>query len=159
MTWPTICKCSRPHEWNIFLFEVNNRNTRKEHKKSPKKLPEQDHCRLSGVFMVNFKHISHCWIESVFVRFGLNFSRIDRSSRLQMFLKIGALKNFSNFTGKHLCSSLFFFATLLKLDSNICVFLWNLRICFWIDKVKFSESQPSFVFKCFVSYISLYHSH
>ena len=32
---------------------------------------------------------------------------IDRSSRLQMFLKIGVLKNFAMFTGKHLCWSLF----------------------------------------------------
>ena len=30
-----------------------------------------------------------------------------RRSRLQMFFKIGALKNFANFTGKHLCWSLF----------------------------------------------------
>ena len=28
---------------------------------------------------------------------------IIRSSRSQMFLKIGALKNFAIFTGKHLC--------------------------------------------------------
>ena len=32
---------------------------------------------------------------------------IIRSSRLQMFLKIGVLKNSSNFTGKNLCWSLF----------------------------------------------------
>ena len=51
------------------------------------------------------------------------------------------LKNFANFTGKHLCWSLF----LLKRYSNIDVFLWNLRSfqehlfwrisandCFWI---------------------------
>ena len=31
-----------------------------------------------------------------------------RSSRSRMFFKIGALKNFVNFTGKHLCWSLFF---------------------------------------------------
>ena len=31
-----------------------------------------------------------------------------RSSRSQMFFKIGALKNFTIFTGKHLCCSLFF---------------------------------------------------
>ena len=30
-----------------------------------------------------------------------------KSSRSQMFLKIVALKNFANFTGKHLCWSLF----------------------------------------------------
>ena len=31
-----------------------------------------------------------------------------RSSRSQMFFKIGFLKNFAKFTGKHLCQSLFF---------------------------------------------------
>ena len=31
----------------------------------------------------------------------------SRNSRLQMFFKIGALKSFVNFTGKHLCWSLF----------------------------------------------------
>ena len=46
----------------------------------------------------------------------------------------GVLKNFANFTGKHLCWSLFFTklqafrpATLLKRDSYTGVFLWNLR--------------------------------
>ena len=46
----------------------------------------------------------------------------------------GVLKNFANFTGKHLCWSLFFTklqafrpATLLKIDSYTSVFLWNLR--------------------------------
>ena len=43
-------------------------------------------------------------------------------------------KNFANFTGKHLCWSLFLIKlqdfraeTLLKRDSNTGVFLWNLR--------------------------------
>ena len=36
-----------------------------------------------------------------------------RSSRSQMFFKIGALKNFANFKGKHLCWSLF----LIKLQA------------------------------------------
>ena len=50
-----------------------------------------------------------------------------------MFLKAGVLKNFTNFTEKHLCCSLIlvnlhacFIATLLKRDSNTGVFLWNL---------------------------------
>ena len=52
------------------------------------------------------------------------------SSRPQMFFKIEVLKNFANFTGKHLCWSLFLIkfqalspATLLKRDSNTGVFL------------------------------------
>ena len=53
-----------------------------------------------------------------------------RSSRLQMFFKIGVLKNFVIFTGKRLCWSFFLTklqalrpATLLKRDSNTGVFL------------------------------------
>ena len=43
-----------------------------------------------------------------------------RSSRLQMFFKIGVLKNSTNFTGKHLRP-----ATFLKRDSNTGVFSKN----------------------------------
>ena len=46
-----------------------------------------------------------------------------------MFFKIGALKNFSSFTWKHLCCTVFLIklqafraATLLKTDSNKCAF-------------------------------------
>ena len=49
----------------------------------------------------------------------------------QMFFEIGVLKNFANFTVKHLCWSLFLIKfqawTLLKGNSNTDVFLWNLR--------------------------------
>ena len=50
---------------------------------------------------------------------------IVRSSRSQMFFKIGVFKNFAIFKGKHLCRSLFLIklqpwrpATLLKRDST-----------------------------------------
>ena len=53
----------------------------------------------------------------------------DRSSRSQMFFKIGVLKHFSNFTEKQLCWSLFLIklhargsANLLKRESNTTVF-------------------------------------
>ena len=60
---------------------------------------------------------------------------ILRSSCLQMFFKIGVLKNFAIFTGEYLFWSLFLIklqlairpATLLKTDSNTDVFLWILR--------------------------------
>ena len=39
-----------------------------------------------------------------------------RSSRSQMFFKIGVLKNFAMFTGKHLCWSLF----LIKMQAFRC---------------------------------------
>ena len=55
-----------------------------------------------------------------------------RSSRSQMFFKIGALKNFAIFTGKHLCWSLF----LIKLQAFTC-FPVNIakfyRVAFFIE--------------------------
>ena len=60
----------------------------------------------------------------------LNF----KSSHLQMFFKIGVLKNFAIFAGKHLCWSCFLMklqawrsAILFKRDSNTGVFLWILQ--------------------------------
>ena len=41
------------------------------------------------------------------LNFGV-FSVCHRSSRPEMFYKKGALRNFTKFTGKHLCQSLFF---------------------------------------------------
>ena len=57
----------------------------------------------------------------------------SRSSRLQMFFKIGVVKSFANFTGKHLCWSLFLknlqgeSLKLHKKDFNTGVFLRSLR--------------------------------
>ena len=58
---------------------------------------------------------------------------IIRSSRSQMFLKIGVLKKFTIFTGEHLCWTLFLIklpsfspATLFKRDSQAGVFLCTL---------------------------------
>ena len=53
-----------------------------------------------------------------------------RSIRSQMLFKIGVLKNFANFTGKHLCQSLFFdkgAGLRLQLWTQVGEFLWNLR--------------------------------
>ena len=64
-----------------------------------------------------------------------NMGRPDkrRSSHWRCSVKKGVLKNLANFTGKHLCCSLFLItlqqirpATLLKLDSKTDVFLRNL---------------------------------
>ena len=46
------------------MFKVNNRNTRKKYEICSKltlkiKIPEQRQWRRSGVFIVNFEHISH----------------------------------------------------------------------------------------------------
>ena len=47
---------------NIYLFKVKNRNTRKRREicsKLTRKTPERHHLRRFGVFIVNFKKISH----------------------------------------------------------------------------------------------------
>ena len=58
----------------------------------------------------------------------------NRSSRSQMFFKMGVPKNFAIFTKKHMCWNLFLLrlqpwrpTTLLKKDSNTGIFLWILR--------------------------------
>ena len=50
----------------IYQFKVNNRNTRarceiysKLTVQTLERGPERHHCRCSGVFIVNFRHISH----------------------------------------------------------------------------------------------------
>ena len=55
------------------------------------------------------------------------------NSRSHPFFEIGILKNFANFTWKHLSWSLFLInleawspANLLKRDSNTCFFLWKM---------------------------------
>ena len=64
----------------------------------------------------------------------------ERSSRPEVFCKKGVLKNFTKFTGKHLCQSLFFnkvagfrFATLLKKILR--------RRCFSVDFAKFLRTS------------------
>ena len=50
---------------NIYLFKVNNRNTRKRCEICSKlriKTPERRFWRRSGVSIVNFKHISHLFL-------------------------------------------------------------------------------------------------
>ena len=50
---------------NIYLLKVNNRNTRKRSEICSKvtiKTPERRQWRRSGVFIVNFKYISHLFL-------------------------------------------------------------------------------------------------
>ena len=53
--------------------------------------------------------------ETTLLQDGSRFIRNSkgRSGRLQLFFKLGVLKNFVNFTGKHLCCNLF----LIKLQA------------------------------------------
>ena len=50
-----------------------------------------------------------------------------RSSHWRCSVKKGVPKNFVNFTGNHLCWSLFLIKLQASQDSNTGVFLWNLR--------------------------------
>ena len=67
-----------------------------------------------------------------------------RNSLSQIFFKIGVIKNFTNFIGKHQCWSIFSIklqawrpATLLKRGSNTGVFLWKfLRTPFFTEHVQ-----------------------
>ena len=63
------------------------------------------------------------------------WDRNYRSSRSQIFFKIGVLKDFGDFTGKNLCWSLFLIklqawrpSTLLRRDCNTGIFLWISKI-------------------------------
>ena len=54
--------CNVPYPVGIYMFKVNNRNTRAKCKIFSKltiKTPERRHWRRSGVFTVNSEHISH----------------------------------------------------------------------------------------------------
>ena len=68
---------------------------------------------------------------------------IFRSSRSQMFFKIGVLKNFATFTGKHLCWSLqsFFYRTPTVAASR---FSWQLILFFQLNLVFFADSCTGF---------------
>ena len=94
-------------------------------------------------------------------------TRIDRSSRSQIFFKIGVLKNFAKFTRKQPCWSLFLItlqvwkpATLLKGDSNTGVFLWIWRIfkksCFYrIPLMATSQQTILLVSEMSIFYLTL----
>ena len=71
----------------------------------------------------------------------------NRTSLSQMFFKIGALKNFAYFIGKHQCWSIFLIklqawrpATLLKRDSNTGVFLCGIGDIF--QNIFFYRTPP-----------------
>ena len=70
------------------------------------------------------------------------FLYTSRSSRLQMFFKIGVLKSFANFTGKHLCWSLFFKNVQAQ---GLQLYLKRLQHrCFPVRFTKFLKT-PSFI--------------
>ena len=92
--------------------------------------------KMSSSLPVLFVHIGKCSSENL------------RSSRSQMFFKIGVLKNFSMFAKKHLCSSLF----LIKLGPWRPAFLLKKRFqhrCFPVNIAKFLRT--AFLWNTFCS--------
>ena len=61
----TLSKKTTKCPAKIYLFKVSNRNTRKKYEICSKltiKTPEWRHRRRSGIFIVNFEHISHFFL-------------------------------------------------------------------------------------------------
>ena len=85
-----------------------------------------------------------CWILFVSWTFFIVLSIYSSSSHQRYSIKIGVLKNFVKFTGKHLCQSLFF----NKLADLRPITLLKKRIwhrCFPVDFTKFLRT-PIFIF-------------
>ena len=85
----------------------------------------------------------------LFVHIGKSPSENLRSSRSQMFFKIGVLKNFPMLAKKHLCSNLF----LIKLGPWRPVLLLKTRFqhrCFSVNIAKFLRA--AFLWNTFCSY-------
>ena len=82
---------------NIYLFKVNNRNTRKRceiYLKLTIKTSQQCHWHRSGVFIVNFEHISYLFLVFLFLTFNMYLFAgiIIKHPRINFFpykLKVG----------------------------------------------------------------------
>ena len=64
------------------------------------------HTSLKGLILASLKFKSRNTLKSTKSNLKEEKEELE-SSRLQMFFKIGVLKNFANFLGKHLCWCLF----------------------------------------------------
>ena len=79
----------------------------------------------------------------LFVHIGKRLSETLRSSRSQMFFKIGVLKSFSIFAKKHLCSSFFF----NKAEGlKACIFIKKVFSCEYCEIFKNSLLVEHFLF-------------
>ena len=91
---------------NIYFFKVNNRNSCEICSELPIKTPERCHWRCSGIFIVNFEHILHLFqlfllsTLSKWMFAGIASIKLCRNSCLEVFCKLGDLKNIGKFTGK-----------------------------------------------------------
>ena len=78
-----------------------------------------------------FKHTLNLNSIIIFILFEIEY----RSSRLQLFFRIGALKNFANFTGKNQYRSLF----LLRLKKETPIQVHSCEICEYFKNTVFTE--------------------
>ena len=124
-----FCNFSRNQPISKYLVRLNSCEFSSDHS-----LRKHIAVKSEKLFLLKIERgavLSLCW------RHKLKFkskAKPLRSSRSQMFFIMGALKNFSNLTGKRLGWSLFLIklkpwrpATLLNRDSNTGVFLSNLQ--------------------------------
>ena len=69
----------------------------------------------------------------IYQPYSLSFTT-NRSDRLEVFCKIGALKNYAKFTRKHQCQSVFYDKVFfLKRDFGTGVFWWIFKNSFFIE--------------------------
>ena len=117
------------------LFKISSRNNRTMCEicsKLTRKTPERCHWRRSGVFIVNFKQISHfvcyfiCWLWTSKCRLGLLiFTKLTEVT--DTFLKIITLKIFPIFTVNLFCNRGLFLRILRNFEKQL--FYRNLRLC------------------------------
>ena len=78
------------YQANIYLLKFNNKNTRNRSEICSElaiKIPEGRHWRRSGVFIVNFEHISHRFLVSVVEFKQAHVSLIITRDIIQAYLK------------------------------------------------------------------------
>ena len=102
-------------------------------------LLQKTYCSCFWIFAAATTFFSWIWyllltVATVFAPTPLKTQVEGQKQPLKLFCIKGILRNFASFSGKHPCWSLFLRelqtfrpAALLKRDSNIDVFLWNLQ--------------------------------
>ena len=106
---------------------------------------------LKGVIIFYKNHVKFFGDVIVSLQISLNLIGV-RSSPSHMFFKIGVLKNFANFTGKHLCWSLF----LIELQvwrpywKQTPTLVFSGEICETLKNIYFTEHLRWLLLWCFL---------
>ena len=112
----------RPATWSLQAYNfIKKRLQYRNFAKFLRRTPLQSICRFCDKFLKKKAFLKLTGKNKTVVRI------INRTSCSQTFFKIGVLKNFVIFTGKHLCWSLFLIKLRVFSSSNTGVFLWILR--------------------------------